>query len=110
YRALRRANHDVLAMAARMASDKSAAIRREVALTMRDIPVDQSRNILVEIAKRFDGQDRSYLEAFGIGCDGKEREIYQAVAKAMGGPADQWSDAMAWIAWRLGSPDAVSDM
>jgi len=32
YRALRRANHEVLAMAKRMAADPSAAVRREVAL------------------------------------------------------------------------------
>jgi putative membrane-bound dehydrogenase-like protein len=109
YRALRRVNQDVPALAARMANDSSPAIRREVALTARDLPLAQSRNILVEVAKRFDGRDRSYLEAFGIGCDGKEREMYQAVVGAMGGPAERWSDAFAWLAWRLGSPDAVAD-
>jgi putative membrane-bound dehydrogenase-like protein len=110
YRALRRAGKDVLAMAARMATDPDAAVRREVALTMRDIPLAQSREILVKIASQFDGKDRSYLEAFGIGCQGKEREIYQAAAQVMGGPAEQWSEAFAWIAWRLGSPDAVPDL
>lgn len=109
YRALRRAGVDVLPMAARMASDKSAAIRREVALTMRDQPLAQSRDILREIARRFDGRDRAYLEAFGTGCTGKEREMYAAVANDIGGPGDQWTDAFAWIAWRLGSPDAVPD-
>jgi putative membrane-bound dehydrogenase-like protein len=109
YRALRRADQDVSAMAARMASDSSPAIRREVALTMRDLPLARSQSILVEIAKRFDGRDRSYLEAFGLGCEGKEREMYQAVAKAIGGPAERWSDAFAWIAWRLGAPEAVAD-
>ena len=42
YRALRRANVDVLAMAAKMVSDKSAAVRREVALTLRDVPAEQT--------------------------------------------------------------------
>ena len=49
----------------------------------------------------------SYVDkAFGTGCEGKEREIFTALAKPMGGPAEKWSDAFAWIAWRLGSPDA----
>ncbi len=111
YRALRRANVDVLAMAAAMVNDKSAAVRREVALSMRDVPLAQSQDILVKIAKGFDGKDRTYLEAFGLGSDGKEKEIYQAVAKTMGGSAgDKWSDAFAWIAWRLHTPEAISGL
>jgi putative membrane-bound dehydrogenase-like protein len=110
YRALRRANQDVLAMAKRMATDSSAAIRREVALTMRDLPLEQSRDILVEIAKRFDGRDRAYLEAFGTGCQGKERAIFAALTPILGAAPEQWSEAFAWIAWRLGSPDAVPDL
>ena len=110
YRALRRANQDVLAMAKRVASDSSAAIRREVALTLRDVPLEQSREILLEIAKRFDGRDRSYLEAFGTGCEGKERAIFAALTPTLGAPAEQWSEAFARIAWRLSSPDAVADL
>lgn len=110
YRALRRANVDVLANATKMIGDKSAAVRREVALTMRDLPLDQSRDVLVKLAQQFDGKDRAYLEAFGTGCEGKEREVFAALAKTMGAPAEQWSDAFAWIAWRLGSPDAVADL
>lgn len=109
YRALRRANHDVLAMAKRMATDASAAVRREVALTLRDVPLDRSRDILIEIAKRYDGRDRSYLEAFGIGCAGRERAMFAALAPILGAPAGQWSPAFARLAWRLSSPDAVLD-
>ncbi|MFZ4766764.1 MAG: dehydrogenase, partial [Roseimicrobium sp.] len=108
YRALRRAGVEVLAMAARLAGDHSAAIRREVALTMHDVSLEQSRSILTSIAQRFDGHDRSYLEAFGTGCSGKEREIFAALAKDAG-PAEDWSNAFAALAWRLHSPDAVAD-
>jgi putative membrane-bound dehydrogenase-like protein len=110
YRALRRAEVDVLANAAKMASDKSAAIRREVALTLRDVPLEQSRDLLVQIAKQFDGKDRTYLEAFGTGCEGKEAEIYEAISKSLGGPAEKWSDAFAWLAWRLHAPAAADDL
>jgi len=115
YRALRTANHDVLAMAAKMAGDESAAVRREVALTMRDVPPDRKEDnnrkliILVMLAERFYGNDRAYLEAFGLGCTGKEAEVYAAIFKTMGGPAESWSDAFAWLAWRLHPAAAVDD-
>ena len=110
YRALRRANHDVLAMAKRMANDPSPLVRREVALSMRDVPVADSKDILVQIARQYDGVDRAYLEAFGIGSQGKEREVYAAVSAVLGSSPSAWSDAFARIAWRLGSPDAVADL
>ncbi|TLD68970.1 dehydrogenase [Phragmitibacter flavus] len=109
YRALRRAGHQVVSMAARMASDSSPAVRREVALTMRNVPVEQSRDILLKVARGFDGRDRSYLEAFGTGCFGKEKAMFQAVSKAMGTEALKWSEPYAWLAWRLHQPESVGD-
>jgi putative membrane-bound dehydrogenase-like protein len=107
YRALRRANQNVLANAKKMVTDSSAAIRREVALTLRDVPLDESRALLVQLAAQFDGKDRTYLEAVGTGCQGKEREVYASLAKSMEVPTEEWTDAFAWLAWRLGSPEAV---
>ncbi|MSU35724.1 MAG: c-type cytochrome [Pedosphaera sp.] len=109
YRALRAADHDVLAMARRMANDESAGVRREVAVTLRGVPVEKSVDTLVTLARGFDGRDRAYLEALGLGSRGKEQEVYAAVAKVMGGPAENWTDAFAWIAWRLHPEDAVND-
>lgn len=109
FRALRRAGVDVNAMQETLAGDPSAAVRREVALSLRGSKAERSVALLVKIAERFDGQDRAYLEAFGLGSEGKEREVYAAVAKKLGGTADTWSDAFAWIAWRLHPPEAVND-
>ena len=107
YRALRRAGVDVLAMAGKMVSDSSAAVRREVALTLREVPVVQSLPLLVKLTTQFDGKDRACLEAIGLGSEGKEAEVYAAVSKELGGTAEAWSDAFAWIAWRLHPPAAV---
>jgi putative membrane-bound dehydrogenase-like protein len=109
YRALRTANQNVLAMAAKMAGDESAAIRREVALTMRDVPAAQSVPVLAKLAQQFDGKDRAYLEAIGLGSTGKEAEVYDAVSKTMGGSPEKWSEAFAWLAWRLHPAGAVKD-
>ena len=84
-------------------------MRAEVALTLRDVPAEQSVPILAKVAAKFDGKDRSYLEAFGLGSVGKEKEVYSALAKTMGGPAASWSETFAWIAWRLHPAEAAAD-
>ena len=104
YRALRRAGVDVLGMAAKMIADSSRAVRREVALTLREVPAAQSLPLLVKLAQQFDGKDRAYLEALGLGSEGKEAELYAAVCKDK--PA-AWTEAQAWIAWRLHPAAAV---
>ena len=101
-----------LKLAVEMLDDPSGAVRREVALAMRDAPefFQQLRvEILVKLAKQFDGKDRAYLEAIGLGSTGHEAEVYAAISKTMGGPAESWSDAFAWLAWRLHPAAAVGD-
>jgi putative membrane-bound dehydrogenase-like protein len=101
-RALRGVQHDVLRHAALLARDPSPAVRRELAVALRDVPLEQSRELLVELARGFDGRDRFYLEAFGIACDGKESAMYPLILEELGDRDPlKWSDAMALIAWRL---------
>lgn len=110
YRAMRRAGLDYTASAMRLAADPDPAVRREVALSMRNESVETSKEILVAIAQSYDGEDRSYLEAFGTGATGKEKEIYDAVKAAIGNEdARAWSPAFARIAWRLHPASAVED-
>ena len=109
-RALRFAGADPMKLAAKMAADPSPAVRREIALAMRDVPAEQSVPVLVKIAGQFDGKDRVYLEAFGLGCTGKESQVYQVLSKASGARPEAWSDAFAWIAWRLHAPQSVADL
>ena len=109
FRALRRQNHRVLAHAAKLASDPSAAVRREVAVAMRDVPYGESANILLTLAQGYDGKDRMYLEAWGIGCMGKEREIYGMLEKNQPEKDPlKWSAAHAQLVWRLTPEAAVS--
>lgn len=111
YRALRHHKERLVPMAEKMANDPSPAVRREVALSMRDVPVKQSRGVLRQIAKTYPGNDPAYLEAFGIGATGIEAHVYRA-AKAAVGHEDAlgWSDAFADIAWRLHPGSAVADL
>ncbi len=102
FRALRRVNHRVLENARVLANDSSPAVRRDVAIAMRDVPLDGSREILLAIAKGYDGKDRAYLEAWGTGCTGKEAAMYTALAAtAPGQDAAKWPASYANLIWRL---------
>jgi putative heme-binding domain-containing protein len=60
----------------------------------------------VKLAKAFDGSDRAYLEAVGLGATGCESRLYEALTA--GQNPETWSDALAGLVWRLHPPEAVS--
>lgn len=108
YRALRHAGEDLLKIASKMVDDPVASVRREVALSLREVPADKSLPLLVKIAKQYDGKDRAYLEAFGLGCEGKESAVYAELSKSMGTSSGLWTDAFAGITWRLHPVESVA--
>jgi hypothetical protein len=83
-----------------------------VALSLRDRPAAESLDVLVEIARGYDGQDRQYLEAWGTGATGKEAALYPRLRRDLGVKNDPltWSPAFARLAWRLHVPAAVPDL
>jgi len=110
FRALRRVEHRVLEHARTLANDASPAVRREAALAMRDVSFSDSKDVLLAVARGYDGKDRAYLEAWGTGCTGKEVEVYAALAAEMGEVEPlKWSAARAGLAWRLTPAAAVGD-
>jgi putative membrane-bound dehydrogenase-like protein len=112
FRALRRSGDDIMPVAARLARDGDAGVRREVALSMRDQSAPAALDILVDVARGYDGQDRSYLEALGTGATGKEAALYPRIRTALGVKDDplSWSPAFTRLAWRLHVPAAVADL
>jgi putative heme-binding domain-containing protein len=107
FRALRQARL-ASGHAAKLARDASPAVRREVSLSLRDVPIDASRELLLTLAQGYDGKDRSYLEAWGIGATGKEEALYEALAKqAPGGDAERWPTSYSDLVWRLTPKAAV---
>ncbi len=109
FRALRRQNWKSGELARRLAVDPSPAVRREVALAQRDVPFAASKDVLFNLARGYDGADRTYLEAFGTGCGGKEADVYQLIERELG-TADplKWTSKFTGIAWRLHPPQSVA--
>jgi len=113
YRALRQTVRDIIPYAKKMAADNSAFVRREVAVSLRDLPYDKTKSILLEIAKSYDGEDRWYLETLGSALTGHESGIYPEIKKMFASgnnSAVQWNKQMAGFAWRLHPAEAVSDL
>ncbi|HEV2293382.1 MAG TPA: PVC-type heme-binding CxxCH protein [Tepidisphaeraceae bacterium] len=108
FRALRSVDHHVLDLAKQLADDPSPAVRREVAIALRDVSLEKCEDALVKLAKGYDGKDRFYLEAFGIACDGKEAAIYPVLLEQLGNADSlKWSESFAGIAWRLHPTQAI---
>ncbi len=105
-RALQQRNPDALLdPAAGFATDPSPAVRRELALVLRDAPAARRVPILAALARRLEADDRWGIEALGLGAEGVEEALYAALLPA--GPARAWSPVFAALAWRLHPPAAV---
>lgn len=110
FRSLRQVKHQVLQHARQLVRDESAAVRREVAVALRDVPFAESRELLLQLAQGYDGEDRTLLEAWGIGCTGKENEVFAALASTQTEKdSTRWSRAYARLIWRLTPVAAAAD-
>lgn len=110
YRALRFVNHKLLEHAEKLSKDVSSAVRREVALSLRDKTWKEAGHIIYDLAIQYDGEDRWYLEAIGTAATGKEKDLYEKllIDFAKGNSSIQWSLPMARLAWRLHPEQAVN--
>ena len=111
YRALRRTEEGILPYAMKLASDPSDAIRRDVALSLRQHTADETKDIFVELAKHVDITDKNSVEAIGLGAENKENAIWEAIkASQEKQDPEEWTDTFAKLTWRLWPTDAVQDL
>ncbi|GAB3933453.1 hypothetical protein GCM10028804_49500 [Larkinella terrae] len=101
FRALKQVQPDVVALARQMVDDPSPAVRREVAIALRDVPFEQCKDLLVKLANSYDGTDRFYLEALGLAADKKEEALYAALKPSIPANPVQWDQKTANLIWRL---------
>ncbi len=113
FRAIRRCGGkiDALPYAKKLASDPSPVVRVEAAMEMRYRKFDEAKDVLVAVAKGYDGKDRSYLESFGLGAGHNTEELWAVLKQEMktGAPKD-WSDSFARLTWRLMPEAAIADL
>ncbi len=111
YRALRRAGHDMVGHARGMSADPSPQVRREIALSLRDISAQKTADIFVELARRCDTGDKNSLEAIGLGAANQESVIWTAIKRGLkpGNPSD-WPENFERLTWRLWGAAAIDDL
>lgn len=111
YRALRRAGVDILPVAKKMMHDSDPGVRRDVALSLRDLPAIQTAPIFCVLAPQVDVNDKNALEAIGLGAANQENEIWLALKATMKpGALHEWPEQFAKLTWRLWPSAAVDDL
>jgi putative membrane-bound dehydrogenase-like protein len=103
-RVLRLRGGDVAADTRALWNDPDPGVRRELAVMLRDAPVERAAEALLVLAKQYDGEDRWYLEALGIGMEGKESSLDSRLRAEF--PGD-WNPVLGKLLWRLRPPEAM---
>ncbi|AKD58045.1 PVC-type heme-binding CxxCH protein [Spirosoma radiotolerans] len=105
--ALTASQRALLPLMGNLSVDRSAAVRREVAIALRDVPFDECKYMLINLVKGYDGQDRWYLNALGEAADGKEEALFFELRQTMPEDPTKWDQKTADIVWELHPPSAV---
>ncbi|QDV26098.1 PVC-type heme-binding CxxCH protein [Aureliella helgolandensis] len=89
---------DVASYGPRLVRDASPQVRRELAISLRDSSSSDAASLWAELASQYDGKDRWYLEALGIGERSQANQCFAAWLDKVG---DAWNTpAGREIVWR----------
>ncbi len=91
---------------AQLANDPDPQVRRECALALHDNKSEKAAEIWAKLAQQYDGQDRWYLEALGIGAAGQWDRFFDAWL-SVAGENPVASAAGKDIVWRARTADSV---
>lgn len=104
-RAARRYQLDVIPFVSQLVKDPSPQVRRECAIALHHNQSSAAPELWVTLADQYDGNDRWYLEALGVGMDEQESKFLSAWLKHAG---DDWNTPVGRdLLWRSKIPLAV---
>jgi putative membrane-bound dehydrogenase-like protein len=90
---------DLIPLVRKLVNDKSSAVRRDCAIALRRNASSEAPELLARLARQYDGMDRWYLEAIGIGADEQWDAFLDMYLK--NGPSAPWlGKPYRDIAWR----------
>jgi putative heme-binding domain-containing protein len=98
----------LLPLLGNLSSDPNPAVRREVAIALRDVPYIDCRYMLLNLVKGYDGQDRYYLNALGIAADGKQEALFADLRQTLPTDPLEWDQRTANLIWELRPASAVT--
>ena len=95
-RAARRIKLDVTQFASQILADPAPATWRELNLALQYDQSEKVLPLLVQLADKYDGVDRWYLEAFGIAATGREKAVLDAWEKGHQNKEKANNDGIVW--------------
>ena len=104
-RIARRLKLDVVAVIEQLLDDKSPQVRRECAIALRYIDSAVVPSLWSRLAVQYDGKDRWYLEALGIGAGDRWSECVRVWLERVEGQTD--TPAARDILWRSRGSQAI---
>jgi putative membrane-bound dehydrogenase-like protein len=104
-RAARELNADVIGVVKQLVNDPDAQVRRECAIALHHSKSDEAPALWATLATQYDGKDRWYLEALGIGADKQWNAYFKAYLDKVKDPLQ--NDAEEDIVWRARTDEAV---
>jgi putative heme-binding domain-containing protein len=113
FRALRQYPAKVVEYAKTLVDDPSPFIRREILVSLTDLPYTEKKPILLSLLKNFDPGDRWFVEAFGTAASGHEEELMNDAEKILNPEnlaADSWNNKMEALVWRLHPPGYIQSL
>ncbi len=87
---------DILDVNSRVLEDTNEGVLREAAISLRFLSGDEANEQWVTLARKYDGNDRWYLEALGIGSDLYADERMQAYLTTLNQSDLPGSDDIIW--------------
>jgi putative heme-binding domain-containing protein len=91
-----------------LAQDPSAAVRREALLSLREADPQNAKRWILELARRYDGKDRFYLEAIGIAVGHHDKARRDIILADFEKHFPTWNEKVANLIWELRPPQVVS--
>ncbi|HTA29402.1 MAG TPA: PVC-type heme-binding CxxCH protein, partial [Candidatus Cybelea sp.] len=96
---------DLIPLVKSLVDDPSPQVRRECAIALRHHPSPLAPKLWATLAQKYDGHDRWYLEALGIGADRQEEQYFDAWLSSVAG---DWNTPCGRdIIWRSRAPLAA---
>jgi putative membrane-bound dehydrogenase-like protein len=90
-----------------LTKDNAIQVKREIALALRNNPAPEAAEIWAELAVQYNGSDRWYLEALGIGADEQWDNFLEAYLKRVG---DDWNKDIIWRSRAKKTPQMLAKM
>lgn len=97
-RAARQLNANVIGVVTQLVNDKDPQVRRECALALHFNKAPEAVQLWVQLATQYDGKDRWYLEALGIGAANQWDNFFAAYLQKVPDPLN--TAAGKDIVWR----------